>query len=407
MKQKLLAITLRGAGISGRFLLIFFITRNISLEFQGDFSLISTNIAILIMLLGFDLYTFTNQVLVIDPRKATFVFKNSLLFFLFGYLLLIPVTHMFVSLGYVSSEIFWTFILLVILEHFSQELFRIYLAIERTAFANLLFFIRTGTWSWLLVLGLISGWINSLSIYEILLVWCFGAFISSLIGIVFLPSIRTFFKEKIDYKWIKDALKFASAVIISTLLLKAIEYSDRYFIDYFLGKKSLGVYMFFFQLANLVNVVIFTLYVSFIYPRIMKSVIEKDITGFQSKKNELYRSILITVAGFTIFFLLAMPYILELLQKDELYENSNLIYLMLLGILFLNFSFSSHFFLLADKQEKIILKITVITAFINVILNLILVPIFGIIGACISLIISSASLWLLKFLEEKKAIRKW
>lgn len=406
-KKKLLALALRGAGISGKFLLVFLLTRKISLEFQGIFSLMNTNVALLVILIGLDFHVYSNKLIVKDRSELPFIFKNSLFFFASAYVLLIPISFLLNSFEFVQSDLLGLFIILVVLEHLGQELFRIYISIEQVIFANVLFFLRSGLWSWILAGYLLFSAEAQITIEEILTIWTFSALSAVIMAVAFLPGIKDFFKVKIDKQWIVKGFRVGLSLFIATVSLKIIEYSDRYLIDYYLGKKELGIYAFFFQLANLVNVLIFTLYISFVYPKIYRSVYENNLESLRKNKREIYRSTTWIVVLSIIGALVGLPHLLPLAGKAELYDYTGVLYLLIISILFLNFSFSSHFVLIAREEERKIVYTTLFSCIINISINLLLIPIIGIIGAAIAALVSSVTLWLTKVWAEKETQKEW
>lgn len=407
MKSKLLSIFFRFGGISGKFLLVFLLTKNISLEFQGEYTLVNTNIALLIIFLGLDFYIFSNRLIVKNPDKLIFILKNSLAFYVSMYLLFIPVLVMMVYFGLVPMEIAVLFFFLVIAEHFSQELFRINIAIENVVIANIIFFLRTGAWSWPISIFLFLNEGSSITLSNILIVWFSFSLASVAFGVFYIPNIRRFGQEKIDKKWIVKGLKVGLMMFVSTIFLKTIEYSDRYFINYFLGKKELGIYAFYHQFSNIINVVIFTLYISYAYPKILKSVYDKNLLELKKEKRSLLKNTLIIVALFFIFTFTLLPFILEIINKSELTSNIKLIYILIFAALFFNLSFASHFVLVAEEKEKLIIKASIIACLCNVTLNIILIPKIGIYGSAVALLISSFALFALKIRYDWKLIKEW
>jgi O-antigen/teichoic acid export membrane protein len=405
--QKLIAIALRGGGILGKFLLTFLLTKKISLEFQGEFSLMNANIALLVIFIGFDFYIYSNRLIVKDKSSLIFIFKNSLVFYLCSYLILIPICYLLLKIGLVPKEVLIIFFILSVLEHLGQELFRIYIAIEKVVFANILFFLRSGVWSWIVVVYLYFDQTSIATLSSIFSLWIISTLAAIIIGIIFLPGIREFKNIKIDGDWIKKGLRVGASVFLATILLKAIEYSDRYLIDYFLGKKELGIYAFYFQLANIINVLVFTLYISFIYPKILRSVYDRNKVSVRTNKLEIYKNTLLIVFAMLIAFIIGIPFVLEAMNKQPLETNKSIFYILLLGAVFFNFSFGSHYVLIAEEKEKLIIKTTLIAFVINISLNLILIPTIGIYGASIALAASSFALWISKSIEEKKLLKQW
>lgn len=391
----------------GKFLLIFLLTKEISLEFQGEFTLMNTNIALLVVFVGLDFYIYSNRLIVKDQTSLMFVFKNSLVFYFCSYLLLIPICYLLYQFGLVPKEVLLVFIVLSILEHLGQELFRIYIALENVVFANILFFLRAGLWSWVLVVYLFFVGTDGVNLFAILGIWALSSLTAIVLGIAQLPEIRRFGSVPLDKNWIVKGVKVGASVFLATIFLKVIEYSDRYLIDYFLGKKALGIYAFYFQLSNIINVLVFTLYISFIYPKILKNVYNRDKEVLKRNKNEIYKSTLAIVLGMLVVFLISMPFILEAMNKQDLDANKDILFILMGSAIFFNFSFGSHYVLIAEERENLIIKTTFIAFVINLVLNISLIPLMGIYGAGIALCASSFALWVTKVYEEKKLIKQW
>lgn len=391
----------------GKFLLTFLLTKKISLEFQGSFSLISTNIALLIMFLGLDVYVYTNRLMVKDKSRAVFYLKNSLVFYALMYLLLIPVVYILVKINLISSNFFWLFVLTVILEHLGQEFFRAYIAFEKVLIANILLFLRTGAWAIPLVLYLLFCKEISIKIEHILICWATVSFLCVILGFALYPDIKKIFNTSIDIAWIKKGISVGAFMFISTILLKIIEYSDRYIIDFFLDKKQLGIYFFYFQIANIINVIIYTLYISFAYPKILKSVYSKNLNNLNQERKIITRSTILIVSLVILSIFILFPFLLEYINKPGLENEKIVFYIIGASTIFLNLSYTSHFVLIGDEKEKTIIKVTFIACVVNLILNFILIPLIGIIGAAITLLISNVILFTLKKYEENKIVAEW
>ncbi|MGW9684606.1 lipopolysaccharide biosynthesis protein [Flagellimonas sp. 2504JD1-5] len=306
-----------------------------------------------------------------------------------------------------AKEVLLVFFVLSVFEHLGQELFRIYIALEKVVFANILFFLRSGLWSWIVVLLLFFLGESNITLKTILLLWTVSSLIAITFGIAKLPNIKDFGKIQLDKDWIIKGVKVGASVFLATILLKVVEYSDRYLIDYFLGKKELGVYVFYFQLANIINVLVFTLYISFIYPKILKSVYDKDKLSLKKNKSEIYKSTSAIVVGMISVFVVFSSFLLDTMDKPELYTSKNIFFVLVISALFFNFSFGSHYVLIAEERENLIIKTTFMAFVVNLSLNLILIPAIGIYGASIALLLSSLALWISKLYEETQLLKKW
>lgn len=393
-----LALFLRGVSLLGRFALTFFIVKELSLELQGEYTLLVTTITLLVMLVGFDFYIYSSRRVTKKKERLIFILKNQLythaVIFMFVSFLIVVYFYFFENL----ISIYFVFLMIVLLffEHLGQELFRMYLILEKTLFANLLLFIRTGIWALVLSMYLFLSEVVALNLETILISWLFSAIFSVIVGLVYFPDINLFFDVKVDKQWIKKGIKVGVVMFISTIGIKIVEYSDRYLIVYFLEKTSLGIYSMFFQLYNLINVVVFTLIISFVYPKIFHAVNDNNKQKILKLKNEIIIKSSGIIILYGVFSWFSLPIILKVINKNELYAHQPIFFILLLGGLFLNISYSYHYVLIAKEKELSIVKSTLFVAVLNIIFNIILIPMFGITGAAISFLTSSILLLLTK-----------
>jgi len=396
--HKFLALFLRGISLLGRFALTFFITKELSLELQGEYTLLATTITLLVMLVGFDFYIYSSRRIVKKKESSIFILKNQLFLHsvIFVFISFLIVGYFYFFKTFFSIYYIFLIISLLFFEHLGQELFRMYLILEKTLFANLLLFLRTGVWAIALSGYLFLFKVSELNLETILILWLFSAILSVFTGMLYFPNIKLLFDTKIDNQWIKKGLKVGLVMFISTISVKIVEYSDRYLIDYFLGKTDLGIYSIFFQLYNLINVVIFTLIISFTYPKIFHAVNDNHKQNILKLKNQIIIKSSLIIILYGAFFWFTLPLILKTIDKNELYPHQLIFFILLLGGLFLNISFSYHYILIAKGRELSIVKSTLFVAVFNIICNIILIPIYGITGAAFTFLVSSILLLLTK-----------
>lgn len=397
-----MVLVLRGTGILGKFLLSFLITKKISLDFQGTFSLVSTTVTLLVLFYGLDFYVYSNKLIIQNKEQATFYLKNNLFFYFSLYLVFTPLIYVLAKL-FLNDFSFSIslLVLVVIFEHLGQEFFRMFIALKRVYFANLLLFLRTGLWAILTVLYLWFAEKIKISINDLLIVWAMSSGLTVALSFIIFPNVKKLFKEKLDIKWIKKGVNVASQMFLATIFLKVIEFSDRYLIDYFYDKEYVGIYTFYFQLANLSNVIIFTLYISFLYPELINSIYVRNEVSTKRLQQEIRNKTIIVTIGLSLIYALLLPVLLRFVERPVLNNYSWLLYGLLLGNLFLNLSYAWHYSLIGYNREIKILKVTFIGFVFSLTLNLFLIKAIGIWGAVLSQILSGLLMFFLKRREAK------
>jgi O-antigen/teichoic acid export membrane protein len=370
----------------GKFVLLIYIAKYFTTEDLGIYGLFTTSIALAIILMGIDFYNFSHREILNDRSNVSKYLYNQFIFHIVCYLLSIPLTFLLSHFRIIPNHYLSFFLIILVLEHLSQEFYRIFIILKKPVIANLIFFIRSGLWTYLIVfLWLFNIFPKDLS--TVWLMWFMSVFFSVILSVVELSKIGVLKKESLDWEWIVKGIKTGLFFFIGTLCYKVIEFSDRYMIDVLLSKSAVGIYTFYVNIANLVNTVVFTSVIIFYYPRLFEYMTQgKDEYRIIVKKFFL-STLIVSLVSIFIILILIYP-IISIINKVEYLENIKVFYIMLIANVILNLSFIPHYVLYAMKKERIIVYSTVVASFVNIILNIFLIKKLGILGAGISTLIS-------------------
>lgn len=399
-------LSLKGMSVLSRFFLILYISKYFSIDEVGEYGLFNTSIMFLLLIVGLDFYQFSNrEIVAVGKVKRSFVVTQQIILHIISYALFLPLILLIFFAGIIPFKYLIVFYAILILEHINQEIYRTFIALSKSMTSSFLIFLKNGFWA--LVLLLI--WIFSenqvyFNLKYLYVFWLSGNVLALVIGTYKFKQYFDFISfSKVDFNWIKKGLKISIFFLVSTIAFKIIEFSDRYMIDFFLTKTEVGIYTFFFQLSNIVNVVVFNSILIIFYPKILKSISNKD--GFVQTKKSMSRQVYTVsfVVAIAIYF--GTPFLLDIVDKPEFIENQSILILLLVGNLMLNFSFIYHYILLGLKRDRLLMNVTLVGAVVNVLLNIIFIPKYGILGAAYSSIIGFGIIFLLKFLSSKKSIK--
>lgn len=203
--------------------------------------------------------------------------------------------------------------------------------------------------------------------------------LSSLIVSAFCFSIlkKMNYKFKFSLLLLKKALKYSTPLILHMISGYILNVGDRFFIKYFIGDSKLGDYAVTYQIGMSVNF-IFTSFNLAWTPTYFKWMKENKTSSIYRVKKIIYYSVI--AVGFIIF-------ICWLLFKKNLIDNTkyeistHLVLIVLISNLILSlYKFESNYYLYSNQTKKLSL-ITLISAIISIVFNIILIPIYGIIGA--------------------------
>ena len=409
LSSSILNLGLRGLSMLAKFLLIIYIGKYLSVDELGEYGLFATTITIAIYFLGFDFYTYnTREILAKEENERLPLIRDQFIFHLLVYVIALPLLLTIFTLGIIKTEFIIYFYLILVFEHLSQELYRLYTTLKKPLFANFLLFMRTGLW----VYAVISLWYfnieGMMNLKTVLYGWTVGSFMSIIIGVVYLKKDYDFksLTEKIDWLWIKNGVKVSIPFFIGTLAYKVIEFSDRYMIDYYMTKADVGIYTFFSGIANTINIVVFTLVIMIYYPLLVEQYQNKNMDMFK-KTLKVFSIKTITFSIFSALgILLLIGFVLDFMGKVEFQNNIEVLWILIIANIILNISFIPHYVLYVAQQDITIRDATLIGASLNIVLNLMLIKNYGIVGAAISTLLSFLIILLIKYRKANSIMNK-
>ena len=226
----------------------------------------------------------------------------------------------------------------------------------------------------------------------------FGQIAGGIIGLI--PALY-FNKEYLTFSFkfssLKTLLKFSLPLVPSSLGVYILSYIDRIFIQIFLTLSDLGIYGIGYRVASISYLFFGIINASFV-PIVYASYKNEDVKYEISK---IYRySFFISLSSITILSIFTNN-ILFFLTTPSYYSAYKVIPFLLLSGLF---SFFGNLFLGLSivKKTKIIAYISIISALLNIGLNFLLIPYFGIIGASVSTMVSTCVIFLIQLYFSQK-----
>jgi O-antigen/teichoic acid export membrane protein len=223
-------------------------------------------------------------------------------------------------------------------------------------------------------------------------------YISQIISTIFylvilLPFIIKNSIARIEIDILIKMLRFSFPLIIATISGLIISISDRYLLKFLAGYSDLGLYSFGSKLANTVNVILIAPIQMAINPILIRL--------FNTDKNSRFYVKSMTYLGFLVlFFILLFSFFsFELVKivarKKEYWDSTIIIPLLSFGYIFAFMKDFAVLHLQLIKKTRIISIIIITISVINVSLNMILINLFGYVGASLSFILSQLMYFIL------------
>ena len=232
-----------------------------------------------------------------------------------------------------------------------------------------------------------------------------GIIISELIGHLFVIIITTpmMIKNstlKIDVTILWEMIKYGAPLVFSTVFTFVLTLSDRFIIKYFYGDSSVGIYSLGHKIASVINMLILQSFQLGFLPIAYKKLNDPNAKRYFSKVLTYYTLILV-FAALTIS--LFSKELIEVLALNSEYWIAYTVVpiisfaFVIKGIQY-NFALSFHY----AKRTSYNAAIVIITAFVNVVLNIILIQKYDFPGAAVSLLLSIFLMMLLSYFLGQK-----
>lgn len=191
-----------------------------------------------------------------------------------------------------------------------------------------------------------------------------------------------------EFKNVKEYLNFGIPTVPGNFSNWIVNSSDRYVIGILLGTASVGYYSPGYSLGNLISIFITPL--SFLLPSVLSQ--KYDMNYHEEAKKILSYSLkyYLTVSIPSVFGLsLLSESILSVLSTQEIASEGHLItpFIAISNLFFGLFTIFVQIIIL-EKKTKMSGKIWILAGFVNLGLNFLFVPYFGIVGAAITTLIA-------------------
>jgi O-antigen/teichoic acid export membrane protein len=224
-------------------------------------------------------------------------------------------------------------------------------------------------------------------------------------SIVFLPIYYSFMYDEINLSWdkniFKNVLNFSLPIIPGILSAWILNLSDRIFIERFFSTTEVGIYSLGYQISGLV--LIFSVAFKKAYDPYFYKIANSRSLHFA--KRQLYNTnfifvIVLLFATFVISFFAKEG--IELFLDKKYYLSIQIIPIISLAYLFSQNSALLNTMMYQEKKTHFVMYITIISAILNILLNYLLIPRIGIMGAAYATLLSFLMVFISSYLLAKK-----
>lgn len=229
--------------------------------------------------------------------------------------------------------------------------------------------------------------------------------IANVIGIIYISIIlrlHQFIDVKlINKKKIKDLLFYSLPMIPNQLSWWIVNISDRTIITHFINTAANAVYTVSCKFSNIVNTV-FAIFSTSWQETASLHINDKNREEFLS---DMMNSIFILFASFSIIMMVMIPFVFDLMVGESYRVGFNYIPILLLGNIFNILVSLLGGVYIALKMVKQVANTTIISAILNILINLLLIKKFGLYAASVSTLIAYLIMAIYRYIDIKKYLK--
>jgi O-antigen/teichoic acid export membrane protein len=210
----------------------------------------------------------------------------------------------------------------------------------------------------------------------------------AVLGLVYLIRRRRIGKAQLSLGQMRRAVKFGLPLVVSDFLVSLVSSSDRFIIQYFLGSSAVAVYSVAYDISDYVAVMFSSPLQLAILP-IVYSLWSKEgqeaTRVFLSKAVNLSLVIVIPmIAGFSV----VGPDIVTILASEKYVDSRELVPIIAVGVMLGSVNFLLYTGLLLYEKTVLVTILNTMAAVVNIVLNVLWIPRYGIIGAAYATVLT-------------------
>jgi len=276
-----------------------------------------------------------------------------------------------IPIGYMYLVVIFTFFAVFAVH--SMEIFRLTYGVWNYIFLSLLRLISGAGFILLLIC------IYDMGIKGYLIGILIGSFIAMVVGLLVTKRYYMYWK-KVDRNLWKDFLKFGLPLVPASLIWWVMHASDRWFIMHLISPYALGLYATGAKFILLITLAVEAFRKAW-WPLALDMMHKKDSPEFFQRVS-LWYLILGSVAA--VALTAVSPYLVGFIADKRYFEAWRIIGVLCWYPIFYGFYLISTIGIFKSKKTYIAIVVFALAAIINIILNFILIPIYGLIGAAVA-----------------------
>lgn len=377
------------------FLMLPFYTLHLSPSEYGKIDLIVTLLGLIIPLLTANIVEAVIRFSV-DQKNYTYknVVSNGLVFWIASILILFLLYPLLIQIDFIKEHIFIFYLLFIL-----QSIYGIIKQFARSINLNIVYVSSDILYTiYLVVFNVVFIYFYDLGVSGYLV----SIILATTLDSIFLIKMTMFHKKisfsSLNLRVLKEMIIYCLPLVPNSLMWWIMGISDRYLINFYMGLGATGIYSVATKFPTIVAMfsgVFFKAWQVSAYEEFGK----KDNSIFYTN---IFNSFFIILSIISSFYLIFNEMFINILVSSNYITVYKYVPFLILGVFFSSLaSFTGTNYTVVKKNVGAF-RTAIAGALINIILNITLIPLWGLYGAVISTFVSYAVVWILRVIGTKK-----
>jgi O-antigen/teichoic acid export membrane protein len=401
-------LTMRATILACKFGLVIFIGHYLDLTSLGLYGLAAGTVSLGPVMIGMGMvHLIMRDAVTRSLDQVTVDLRHYWCFITSVYgLLLICVVLITITFG--ASELWSLVIVIMLFEHFGNDVFLLLSNLERPLLANVSAFLRGA--AWILVYVPIAIWEPAFRSNAILFEFWLGGTVSAFF--LFAWGSRSWpwraaARSPFQVAWIAATIRKSFVVYVSDISFVGSQYLDRYLVTLFLGLEVAGVYFLYWSVASAVSTFVSIVVFQNQRPRLIKAHHDGGALAHRQLTARFMKTAIFATAAFSLAvgcaFYIVLPF---LKQSTSIADHIAAFWLIMAGLAVRNTADFGAMALFTAHRDHM-MTLTNLAAVIALMLTqLLLLPLAGLYGAGAAILFtfSAMTFWRYKLLFSRSSI---
>jgi O-antigen/teichoic acid export membrane protein len=389
---------LRLASLAGKFGLSLYIVRYLSLDDLGLYGLVFSASMIAVVLYGGRIdHDLARRIVDMPTDKTRALLRDQTVFFLLNYAATLPLVFVMYAFRGETLAFLLLGYLICCFESYANLLFVTTTYLGRPILANVVFFIRAGLWS-LLVIALGLALTSTRTLWVVLTFWVAGAFASIVVNLWHLDVVHWPGPRAVAVNWaqVRSALRQSFPIWIGSLGLTGGSYLDRFVLGAFLDLKVVGLATFYTSFTAAIVTLVGSGVLSVAAPKLVGSASRADASSYNRELRRAGFTAAALGGGLCLLVWIAVGQFAAILHLREIEESMLAFGLLMLATLLRLVAETGFFGLYSRHRDRAIWVGNIAFLAASLLFNLLLVPFLGLTGLGIASVLATLLLLALR-----------